>query len=138
MSVNKVKIRIVTPKREMYNGEADMVIFRTVNGDVGVMHGHIPLITVLGYGVLRIIDNNETVKTASMFGGFAEVDNEGVSILTDTSEWADEIDVQRAEEAKSRAEQRLGGTKIDDFDEKRAELALKRAIIRLETAKRYK
>ena len=40
MSVNKVKIRIVTPKREMYNGEADMVIFRTVNGDVGVMHGH--------------------------------------------------------------------------------------------------
>ncbi len=136
--MNKVKIRIVTPKREMYNGEADMVIFRTVNGDVGVMHGHIPLITVLGYGVLRIIDNNETVKTASMFGGFAEVDNEGVSILTDTSEWADEIDVQRAEEAKSRAEQRLGGTKIDDFDEKRAELALKRAIIRLETAKRYK
>lgn len=138
MSVNKVKIRIVTPKREMYNGEADMVIFRTVNGDVGVMHGHIPLITVLGYGMLRIIDNNETVKTASMFGGFVEVDNEGVSILTDTSEWADEIDVQRAEEAKSRAEQRLGGTKIDDFDEKRAELALKRAIIRLETAKRYK
>lgn len=136
--MNKVKIRIVTPKREMYNGEADMVIFRTVNGDVGVMHGHIPLITVLGYGVLRIIDNNETVKTASMFGGFAEVDNEGVSILTDTSEWADEIDVQRAEEAKSRAEQRLGGTKVDDFDEKRAELALKRAIIRLETAKRYK
>lgn len=136
--MNKVKIRIVTPKREMYNGEADMVIFRTVNGDVGVMHGHIPLITVLGYGMLRIIDNNETVKTASMFGGFVEVDNEGVSILTDTSEWADEIDVQRAEEAKSRAEQRLGGTKIDDFDEKRAELALKRAIIRLETAKRYK
>lgn len=136
--MNKVKIRIVTPKREMYNGEADMVIFRTVNGDVGVMHGHIPLITVLGYGMLRIIDNNETVKTASMFGGFAEVDNEGVSILTDTSEWADEIDVQRAEEAKSRAEQRLGGTKVDDFDEKRAELALKRAIIRLETAKRYK
>lgn len=136
--MNKVKIRIVTPKREMYNGEADMVIFRTVNGDVGVMHGHIPLITVLGYGVFRIIDNNETVKTASMFGGFAEVDNEGVSILTDTSEWADEIDVQRAEEAKSRAEQRLGGTKVDDFDEKRAELALKRAIIRLETAKRYK
>lgn len=136
--MNKVKIRIVTPKREMYNGEADMVIFRTVNGDVGVMHGHIPLITVLGYGMLRIIDNNETVKTASMFGGFVEVDNEGVSILADTSEWADEIDVQRAEEAKSRAEQRLGGTKIDDFDEKRAELALKRAIIRLETAKRYK
>ncbi len=136
--MNKVKIRIVTPKREMYNGEADMVIFRTVNGDVGVMHGHIPLITVLGYGMLRIIDNNETVKTASMFGGFVEVDNEGVSILTDTSEWADEIDVQRAEEAKSRAEQRLGGTKIDDFDEKREELALKRAIIRLETAKRYK
>lgn len=136
--MNKVKIRIVTPKREMYNGEADMVIFRTVNGDVGVMHGHIPLITVLGYGMLRIIDNNETVKTASMFGGFAEVDNEGVSILTDTSEWADEIDVQRAEEAKSRAEQRLGGTKVDDFDEKRAELALKRAIIRLETAKGYK
>ncbi len=136
--MNKLKIRIVTPKREMYNGEADMVILRTVNGDVGVMHGHLPLITVLGYGTLRIIDNNETVKTASMFGGFAEVDKEGINILTDASEWADEIDIKRAEEAKARAEERLGGAKIDDFDEIRAELALKRAIIRLETARKYK
>ena len=102
------------------------------------MHGHLPLITVLGYGTLRIIDNNETVKTASMFGGFAEVDKEGINILTDASEWADEIDIKRAEEAKARAEERLGGAKIDDFDEIRAELALKRAIIRLETARKYK
>ena len=136
--MNKVRIRIVTPKREMYDGRADMVILRTVNGDMGVMHGHIPLITVLGYGVLRIIDNNEVVKTASMFGGFAEISKEEVNILTDASEWADEIDVERAREAKARAEKRLGGTKIDDFDEVRAELALKRAIIRLETARQRK
>ncbi len=132
--MSKIKIRIVTPKREMYNGEADMVVFRTQNGDIGVMHGHIPLITVLDYGVLRLMENGQTVKKAAVFGGFAEVDGEGVNILTDIAEWADEIDISRAEEARQRAEERLKNSTAD-VDDLRAEMALKRAIIRINTAK---
>jgi F-type H+-transporting ATPase subunit epsilon len=128
--VNKLKVKIVTPKREMYNGEADMVIFRSKCGDVGIMHGHLPMVTVLDYGVLRLMENGEAKKFATVFGGFAEVDGEGVNILTDAAEWTDEIDLQRAQEAKERAEKRLleSGKSVD---EARAELALKRAIIRI-------
>jgi F-type H+-transporting ATPase subunit epsilon len=131
--VNKLKVKIVTPKREMYNGEADMVIFRSKCGDVGIMHGHLPMVTVLDYGVLRIMENGEAKKFAAVFGGFAEVDGEGVNILTDAAEWTDEIDLQRAQEAKERAEKRLleSGKTID---EARAEMALKRAIIRINAA----
>jgi F-type H+-transporting ATPase subunit epsilon len=131
--MNKVNIKIVTPKQEMFNGTADMAIFRTKSGDIGVMHGHIPLVTVLDYGVLRIIDNNETVKSATIFGGYAEIDKESVTVLTDASEWTDEIDVQRATEARDRAEKRLNGN-TSDIDELRAELALKRAVIRIDAA----
>lgn len=131
--MNKLKVKIVTPKREMYNGEADMVIFRSKCGDVGIMHGHLPMVTVLDYGVLRIMENGEAKKFATVFGGFAEVDGEGVTILTDAAEWTEEIDLKRAQEAKERAEKRLleSGKTID---EARAELALKRAIIRINAA----
>lgn len=133
--MSKVKIKIVTPKREMYNGEADMVVFRTTTGDIGVMHGHLPLVTVLDYGVLRLIDEGKTVRQAAVFGGFAQIDGECVNILTDAAEWSDEIDLKRAEEAKSRAEKRLNDYG-EDVNNKRAELALKRAIIRINTAER--
>lgn len=131
--MNKVKVKIVTPKREMYDGEADMVIFRTTSGDIGVMHGHLPLVTVLDYGVLRLVEDGQTKKNAAVFGGFAQVDGEGVNILTDAAEWSDEIDVERAEAARERAEKRLNDYS-DDINNKRAELALKRAIIRINTA----
>jgi len=131
--VNKVKVRIVTPQREMYDGEADMVILRSQNGDIGVMHGHTPLMTVLDYGILRLMENGETVKKAAVFGGFAEINKEGVNILTDTAEWSDEIDVARAEEAKARAEKKLLEN-VPDLEEVKFEMDLKRAIIRIRAA----
>lgn len=132
--MNKVKVKIVTPQREMYNGQADIVIFRSKSGDVGIMHGHLPMVTVLDYGVLRLMENGEVVKRAAVFGGFAEIDGESVNILTDAAEWSDEIDISRAEAARERAERRL--VKSVDVDDKSAELALKRALIRINTADR--
>lgn len=117
----------------MYDGEADMVILRSQNGDIGVMHGHTPLMTVLDYGILRLMENGETVKKAAVFGGFAEINKEGVNILTDTAEWSDEIDVARAEEAKARAEKKLLEN-VPDLEEVKFEMDLKRAIIRIRAA----
>lgn len=131
MAENKITLRIVTPNREMYNGEADMVIMRTTTGDIGVLAGHQPLVTVLDYGIMTIKCDGQEDKVAAVLGGFAEVSPKSVSILTDAAEWTDEIDEIRAKQAKERAEQRLR-SKADDIDIIRAELALKRAMTRLD------
>lgn len=127
----KLSLKIVTPNRIMFDGEADMVIMRTKSGDVGIMHSHQPMVTVLDYGALTIQNANELDKVATVFGGFAEVNSEGVYILTDVAEWVDEIDLERAERAKQRAEQRLQENN-PDMDVLRAELSLKRALIRID------
>lgn len=129
---NKIRLRIVTPVRSMFDEEAEMVIMRGKEGDLGVLAGHIPLSVVLSYGRLRIMnDGKESVAT--LFGGFAEVTPNQVTILTQAAEWPEEIDVERATKAKERAEQRLkqsdGSVNIE-----RAELALRRALVRLEVS----
>ncbi len=130
MSENKVALKVITPQREMYSGTADMVIMRTKSGDVGILHGHQPMVTVLDYGVMRIQNEGAEDKTAAVFGGFAQIDDNGITILTDTAEWEEEIDLERAERAKKRAEDRLQ-SRSGDINVLRAELALKRSMIRI-------
>ncbi|MBR1445380.1 MAG: ATP synthase F1 subunit epsilon [Firmicutes bacterium] len=135
MAENKIRLRIVTPVRELYNDEADMVIMRSTSGDIGIMHGHQPLTTTLGYGVLKIMKDGEDDVKAVVFGGYVDVQPECITILSDAAEWPDEIDVKRAEEAKERAERRLNGNR-EGIDILRAELALRRALIRIDEGKR--
>lgn len=130
MAENKIRLRIVTPVRELYDKETEMVIMRSSIGDIGILHGHQPLTTTLDYGFLRIINGDEEVR-ATIFGGFASVDSRGITILSDAAEWPDEIDVQRAMAAKERAESRIRSND-GNIDIARAELALRRALIRLE------
>lgn len=127
---NKLSLKIITPSRNMFEGDVDMVIMRTMSGDVGILHGHQPMVTVLDYGVLTIKTDGEE-KYAAVLGGFAEISAEGMSILTDAAEWSTEIDIVRAEAAKERAEARLKNTQAV-IDIQRAELALKRALVRLD------
>ena len=135
MAENKIRLRIVTPVRELYNDEADMVIMRSTSGDIGIMHGHQPLTTTLGYGVLKIMKDGEDDVKAVVFGGYVDVQPECITILSDAAEWPDEIDVKRAEEAKERAERRLNGNR-EGIDILRAELALRRALIRIDEGKK--
>lgn len=128
---NKTRLRIVTPTGELYNDEAEMVIMRTSVGDIGVLSGHQPLTTTLGYGVLKITNGDKEIK-ATVFGGFVSVTPSEVVLLTDAAEWVEDIDLARAQAAKERAEQRIqsGGSDIDIV---RAELSLRRALIRLDS-----
>ncbi len=130
MADNKIRLRIVTPVRQLYDEEADMVIMRSTSGDVGILHGHQPLTTTLDYGFLRIINGTDEVK-ATVFGGFASINSDGITVLSDAAEWPEEIDRERALAAKQRAEKRIGGND-SNVDIVRAELALRRALIRLE------
>lgn len=127
-----IKLRIVTPTGELYNDDANMVIIRGANGDIGVLKGHQPLTTTLDYGLLKI-KTGEKELVSTLFGGFADIQPDCITILTDSAEWIDDIDVKRAEKAKERAEERLKSK--DNIDVMRAELALKRAMLRINAKK---
>ena len=98
MAEAKIRLRIVTPTKELYNDDATMVIMRGTNGDLGVLKGHQPLTTTLDYGILKI-KNGEDERLATLFGGFVDVTPDVITILTDSAEWVEDIDVKRAVEA---------------------------------------
>lgn len=125
------KLQVVTPDKEFYAGEVSMVELTTIEGQIGVYASHIPLTAIVAPGVLRIHEASE-VKKAALHAGFVEILPDEVKILAEVVEWPDEIDVNRAEEARIRAERRIKDNAAET-DTLRAEMALKRALTRLET-----
>lgn len=124
------QVKIITPDRVFYTGEAEMIEFTTSSGQIGVYKKHIPLTTVLAPGAV-IIHEAEGEKIAAVHAGFAEILPEQVTLLAEIAEWADEIDLKRAEAAKARAEERLQA-KAADVDLARAEFALRKALTRID------
>jgi F-type H+-transporting ATPase subunit epsilon len=128
------KIEIITPDRVFYTGEGDMIEFNTAAGQLGVYKKHIPLTTVLAPGVVTIHKSGEDDVIAAVHSGFAEILPDKVTLLAEIAEWPDEIDRGRAEAARKRAEERLA-QKTEDTDIKRAEFALRKALVRMDIAK---
>ena len=126
------KLQVVTPDKEFYAGEVSMVELTTTEGQIGVYANHIPLTAIVAPGVLRIHEASE-VKKAALHAGFIEILPDEIKILAEVAEWPDEIDVRRAEEARIRAERRIKDNAAET-DTLRAELALKRALTRLEAS----
>ncbi|MFC4024973.1 F0F1 ATP synthase subunit epsilon [Oceanobacillus longus] len=122
-------VSVVTPSGPVLEGSFDMVVCKAETGEIGILPGHIPLVAPLQISAVRLKNGNET-KKLTVNGGFMEVQPDKVTILAQSAEKATEIDVQRAKEAKERAERRLQA-KQDTVDKTRAELALKRAMNRL-------
>lgn len=124
------QVEIICPDRIFYTGEATMIELNTVEGEVGIFRGHIPVTTLLAPGFVTI--TNEAEKTeALLHSGFVEILPDKVSILAEVAEWPDEIDLGRAQAAKERAEKRLS-ERMENLDVARAELALRRALLRLD------
>lgn len=134
MADNKLKIQVVSPDRMFYEGEADMLELKTTEGEIGILAGHIPMTSILAPGIMRIIEGNE-VKEAAVHDGFLEILPDKVIVLAESCEWPDEIDISRANEAKIRAERRLKGNE-GEINITRAELALKKSLIRIELGNR--
>src|SRR3954465_2973467 len=99
-----MQVEVVSPERILYSGEADMVVCRTTDGDIAFMANHAPMIGLLGIGAVRIYQNGNVIEQAAVHGGFVEVSNNRVTILSDVAELASQIDLRRAEEALARAE----------------------------------
>lgn len=131
MAENLFRLEIITPDRVFYEGEADMLEISTTEGETGIYANHMPLTTILVPGVAKIHNSGE-VRKAAIHSGFMEILNDKVLVLAEIAEWPEEIDLNRANEAKIRAERRL---KEASGDMARAEIALRKSLARIETLK---
>ena len=126
---------MVSPEGVICSCEADVIIAPGVEGQLGILPHHAPLITMLQAGELVVRKNNDETCIA-IYGGFLEVHSDRVIILADAAERAEEIDVARAEEARHRAEQQVGNRKLSEVDKAQAEAALRRSMVQLKVAER--
>jgi len=126
------QFEIVTPEKLVVRDVAEEMQIPGKNGYLGILPGHAPLITELAVGEITYRNGGDTHRLAVAWG-FAEVLPDKVTILAETAEKADEIDVQRAQEAKQRVEERLKGSDTET-DYQRAQTALQRAESRLQVA----
>ncbi|MBS4538320.1 F0F1 ATP synthase subunit epsilon [Clostridium sp. D2Q-11] len=127
-------LEIVTPDRKFFEDEVEKVVVRGLEGDIGVLRNHIPLVTPLAIGRVKIKQNGE-YRIAAVAEGYLDITETKTTIVTDAAEWPDEIDLNRAELAKQRAEEKLK-KKDKNIDYDRAEIALRKAINRINVAKR--
>ncbi len=125
-----LNVEVVSPERVLYSGEADMVVCRTTDGEIAFLPGHAPFLGALGIGVVRSILPEQGEQAIAVHGGFVEVANDRVIVLSDVAELADQIDVERARRALQRADERLA----ESPDDEEAQAALLRARTRLEVA----
>lgn len=128
-------LRIVTPDRLVFDGMAEKLIVRTLEGDVCILANHINYLAPLGIGEAKVVAEGAQPRSAALNGGMLSVVDNDVNVIATTFEWADEIDVDRAERAKEQAEQRLHQLQEQDKQFRIAEAKLKRAIARIQASK---
>jgi F-type H+-transporting ATPase subunit epsilon len=137
MASGSIELILVTPERQVLRDNVTEVVLPGAAGELGVLPGHAPLITELGIGELNYRSADSKPSTAiAVIQGFAEVLGDRVTVLAETAERAAEIDLARAEAAKARAEKRLAAPD-PNMDWDRAVVALQRALIRIQVARKY-
>ncbi len=124
-------LQIVTPDRIAYDGEAEKIIVRTVNGDVCILPHHIDYAVPLAIGEAKVTDGEGKTRSAACNGGMLSVHDNQVKVIAITYEWEDDIDLERAQRAESSAQEMLHSMKREDRDFKVAEARLKRAMTRI-------
>lgn len=129
-----LRVDVVAAERSVLSEEADEVLARTLDGQIDILPHHAPLLTLLAPGELRLRRGAEE-HVVAVSGGFLEVSRDRVTVLADSAERAEEVDVERAEEARRRALARLS-TGSPEIDQERARAALARALARMRVAER--
>lgn len=127
-------LKVLTVDRVFFEGDVERIVVRTTQGDVGILPNHVKYLAALGIGGLTIIADGKT-RTAAVAGGFVDVSKEQTVILARTCEWADEIDISRAESAEERAKAKFQ-QKLSEHEQDIASIKLKKAINRIRIAKK--
>ena len=131
-----IKLEIITPEKSVLKGEVEAI---TVPGSIGsfqILKNHAPLISNFEIGVITVKKNGD-ISHFTTSGGTVEVNNNNVLVLADSAENVNDIDVNRAEQAQKRAEERLSEKQKEEIDEVRAETALHRSLNRINASKKY-
>ena len=126
-------LKIVTPDGLIFDGQAEELIVRTTNGDTAILARNINYVAPLGMGRAVVVSNGQR-RTAACIGGMLSVVDGEVTLVPTTFEWADKIDVERAEASYARADKVLHDQNATDTDVKLAEARLRRALIRKNVA----
>ena len=127
-------LQIVTPDGEAFNGQAERVCCRTIDGDVAILARHCDYCTAIGMGEAHVVVDGQTRRAACM-GGMLTVLNGAVRLVATTWEWADQIDAARAEASRTRAEETLARQDLDARELELAQARLKRALVRTSVAR---
>ena len=133
--MGQFNLTIVTPERSFFSDDIDMVIVNALEGEMAVLKNRLPIITPLKTGKIRIFNDNKE-RVAAVVDGYISVGTYSTIVVTNAAEWPEEIDVERALEAKRQAEERLKRDKGKDVIQ--AQLALRRALNRIEVSKMSK
>lgn len=132
--MNKVRLQVISPDKVVFDGECTMIEYNTTEGFVGVLPGHVAMTQIIAPGKLTIYEEGkEKPMYAAVMSGIATIMPDNITLLTEVIEMPQEIDVERAKDAKARAEKRIADKK-EGLDIARAEQAIKRANVRLEVA----
>ena len=129
-----IRLEIVTVEKEVYSEEVNILVAPGIDGELTILPNHAPLLTQLNAGEIRILKEDEE-SFISVSGGFLEVLGNKITILADTAERSEEIDVERAEQAVTRAKQRIESS-TSDLDLERAVASLRRSQFRAKVGKR--
>jgi len=132
----QLRCEVVTAERSVFEGDVDIVVAPGIEGQLGILPNHAPLITSLTFGELVLRRSGEEDIYIAIGGGFLEVGPDHVTILADSAERAEEIDLERAEAARRRAEELMDQEYETDADLMRAQAAIRRAAIRIKVAQR--
>ncbi len=129
-------LEIVTPERKIYGQQVNMVIARGIDGELGILPNHIPLVTPLKIAAVIAKIEGSKDHVVAVHGGFMEIRKDKVVILAESAELAEDIDADRAARARERAETRLRETKEQNVDFVRAQRSLERAMLRMDVKSR--
>ena len=129
-----IRLEVVTPEKQVVNETAQIVMAPGSMGEFGVLSGHTPFMTSLNTGAVHYRDESGKDQYVFVSGGFAEALPDKVTVLAESAEKTEDIDVARANAARDRAEKRLEDRSKEDIDFMRAKLALERALIRIKLA----
>ena len=132
--MNTFLLKIVTPDGLLFEGQAQKLIVRTITGDVAILARHINFVAPLGMGQAIVVDAEGKRRTAACMGGMLSVIDGQADLVATTFEWADKIDLSRAEAAYDRADKIIKDNKASDTDIKMAEARLRRALVRKSVA----
>lgn len=133
-----IRCEIVSQDRMVWEGDADIVIIPGMSGEMGILPNHAPLLSTLQYGILKV-QHNDQEEIFTVAGGVVEIQPDVITVLADSAENVEEIDIARAEAARKRAEHRLEeGPPPDSDSYLKMEAALRRSNLRLEAVRRYR